>query len=190
MRFYLARTALVAIAVSFIGSSFSFADPLEDAIKDIREKYKKIEGAKLPSETMRWQPQDDIVSGNLTHYYSDGDLVKAHFRFGDGGHGEGDEYYYYWNDECFFVFADHGYWTFTGRAKPDGQGETVDFIFQDRLYFQKGQLIRHLHKEGESTDPKLRGEIMAATENSDRNDPEYAADILLRARLAAKAAKP
>jgi hypothetical protein len=66
----------------------------------------------------------------------------------------------------------------------------VDFIFQDRLYFQKGRLIRHLHKEGESTDPELRGEIMAATENSDRNDPDYAADILLRARLAAKAAKP
>ena len=42
MRFYLARTALVAIAVSFIGSSFSFADPLEDAIKDLDERRRKL----------------------------------------------------------------------------------------------------------------------------------------------------
>ena len=190
MRFKLARTALVAITVSFIGGSLSFADPLEDAIKDIREKYKKIEEAKLLSETMKWHPEDDIVSGTLTHYHSDGDLVKAHFSFGDGGHGEGDEYYYYWNGECFFVFADHGYWKFTGRAKPDGQGETVDILFQQRLYFKEGQLIRHLYKEGETTDPELRDQIMAATENSDRSDPEFAAQILLRARLAAQATDP
>lgn len=183
------RPALVAITVSFIVSVLSFAAPLEDAINDIREKYRTIEEAKLTRETMKWQPKDDIVSGELTHYYSDGNLVKAHFSYGDGGHGEGDEYYYYWNDECFFVFADHGYWKFTGRAKPDGQGETVDILFQDRLYFQEERLIRHLHKEGESTDPELRGEIMAATENSVRNDPEYAANILLRAKLAAKATK-
>ena len=182
----------ILLATAILGSvlSFSFsanADAVENAVKDIRAKYNQIEGAKLPSNQVAWDPGDDPAWGTLTRYYSDGNLVKIHFNFGEGDHGGSDEYYYYWNGELFFAFANQGYWKFTSRTKADGQEQTADVAIEQRLYFSNGNLIRHLYREAESTNPDLLKQIMAATENAHQNDPEFANAVQRRGILAAQA---
>ena len=183
-------SAFIALLAALFFAPLAKADPVENAVIDIRAKYNKIEGAKLPSKSINWEPGDDPAWGKMTKYYSDGNLVKVYFNFGEGDHGGGDEYYYYWNGEFIFAFANQSYWKFTGRTKADGQEETADVNIEQRLYFANGQLIRHLYREASSTNPQLLKQIMAATENAHQNDPEFASQVQRRAILAASASSP
>ena len=188
MRTHFAVT--VALLAPFSFSQLLRADPIENAVKEIRATYNTIEEADLSGKTLKWEPHNDSFQGRITQYFSEGNLVKVHLSFEDGAHGGSDVYYYYSNGELFFAFVVGGYWKFSGRAKADGEAETVDICSEDRLYFKEGRLIRHLYKRAQSTDPALIKSIMAATENAHHDDPEFADQVQRRAILAVSASSP
>ena len=180
----------VALFAPFTFSQLLRADPLDNVVREIRATYNTIEEADLSGKTLKWEPHNDPAQGRITQYYSEGNLVKVHLSFGEGGHGASDEYYYYSDGELFFAFVVGGYWKFSGRAKADGHAETVDIGSEHRLYFKEGRLFRHLYKHAQSTDPALIKSIMAATENAHYNDPEFVAQVQRRATLAVTASSP
>ena len=157
-----------------------FADPVEEAISDIRAKYNRIEGWQMAPQRITFESQVDPASGELKKYYYDGQLAKANLIFAEGDHGGGDETYYYHGGELFFAYVVQSYWKFTGRTLANGESETVDVMSEHRLYFSGGNLIRHLRKEVQSTNPEALRGLLANAPNQPYSDPGFASDVQRR----------
>lgn len=156
------------------------ADPVEDAVSEIRKRYNRIESWSLSPKRISFESQDEQASGELVRYYHDGALAKANLSFGVGDHGASDETYYYHDGELFFVYAVQGYWRFTGRTLSNGESETVDVMIEHRLYFSDGRLVRHLRKEAQSTDAAALKGLISKEKNQPHQDPAYAAEVRRR----------
>ncbi len=156
------------------------ADQVEAAVSEIRAKYNQIESAKLTTQVIEFEPDDDPSYGKLTKYFQNGQLVKANFVFGQGDHGGGDETYYYDNGQLFFIYVDERSWRFTGKTLPNGESETIDTMTEHRLYFSNGALIRHLRKQVESTDYDAIGSLIANVANQPFSDPAFASAAKMR----------
>lgn len=169
---------LSALLTLFVGSAH--ADWVEEAVTDIRAKYNQIEGAKLETQVIEFQPDDDPAYGKITKYFQNGQLVKANYVFGEGDHGGGDETYYYYNGQLFFIYIDQRSWRFTGKTMANGESETIDTMTEHRLYFANGNLIRHLRKQVESTDYEAIGSMIAKVANQAHQDPAMASAAKMR----------
>lgn len=162
----------------------AFADPVEDAVKEIRALYNSIEGKKLRSEKIEFETQDEPIFGALTRYYEGTDLVKAHLFFGAGDHQATDAYFYYRGGELFFVFASDGTWRFTGTSLPNGESETIDTVTEHRLYLSGGRLVRHLTKEAKSKNPDQLKGLVAKAANLPGTDLERARVLITNGQRA------
>lgn len=129
------------------------SDSIEDTIRAIRADYAAIQGQRLRTETIDFAAEDEPLVGTLTRSLDGDVVVKIHLSYGLGDHGASDEFFYYRHGHLFFVHATDGAWSFTGRTLADGSSETIDTIVEHRVYFNAGQIIRHLRKEAWSTDP-------------------------------------
>jgi len=155
------------------------ADPVEDLVKQIRALYNSIEGAKLRSSKVVYEPEDEPLVLTCTNYFQGDSLVKVHLSFGGGDHGVSDEYFYYDQGRLFFIYASDGYWHFTGATLPNGESETVDGLAEHRLYLDGGgHVIRHLLKEVKSSNPDQLKSLLAKAENRPASNPERAARLL------------
>ncbi|MEM1443171.1 MAG: hypothetical protein AAGF67_12570 [Verrucomicrobiota bacterium] len=172
---------LFSLAVFFsLTASVALADPVEDAVSDIRAKYNQIEGGKLDKQVIEFAPEDDPSYGKVTKYFQNGQLVKANYVFGAGDHGGADETYYYHNGQLFFIYVAQSSWRFTGNTLSNGESETIDSMVEHRLYFQNGNLIRHLRKEVESTNYDALGSLIAKAKNQPHQDPSMASAAKMR----------
>ncbi len=167
--------ALVAL-VPYAG----FADAIEDAVSDIRAKYNQIEGASLDTQVIEFEPDDDPSYGKVTKYFQNGQLVKAHYIFGQGDHGGADETYYYHNGQLFFIYIAQSSWRFSGKTSANGESETIDTLIEHRLYFSNGNLIRHLRKEVESTNYDALGSMIAKAPNKPHEEPSLSSSAKMR----------
>ena len=156
----------------------AFADPIEDAVTEIRTRYNQIEEKKLRSEQIDFEATDGPGSGTCTRYYQGSELVKIHLAYSLGDHGGSDEYYYYSAGQLFFAFATDSSWGFTGTTLPNGESETIDSATEHRAYFVDGALIRHLFKEARSKDPKNLTSLLNKQANKPCPDAERAASLL------------
>lgn len=173
-------SGIATIAVTAAGILPAKADWIEDAVKDIRAKYNQIEGWKKRSETIKFESDQEPLFGTLTKYYSGETVVKIEFSYTAGDHGGADESYYYDNGQLMFIYTADSYWSFTGNVQPDGQSETKDTLIEQRLYFAKNQLIRHLRKSVESTNPEKLKSLVSKAENQPYQDPDTANRLFLR----------
>lgn len=153
------------------------ADPVEDAVADIRARYNLIEGAKLRSSQVEFESNEEPVAGSCVRYYQGDQLVKVHLSYAMGDHGGGDEYFYYQNGELFFAYATDSYWGFTGGTLPNGESETIDTAVEHRTYFVDGALIRHLFKEVKSKTPENIAALLSKAPNQPCDDGERAARL-------------
>lgn len=156
------------------------ADWVEDAVKDIRAKYNQIEGWKKRAQKIEFESDAEPFFGTLTRYYSGENIVKIDFSYTAGDHGGADESYYYHNGQLIFIYTADTYWSFTGNTLPSGESETKDTLIEQRLYFSNNQLIRHLRKEVNSTNPEALKGLVAKAENQPHQDPETANRLFLR----------
>ena len=138
------------LAAAFFTTS-AIADPVEDAVKDIRAKYNQIAGAKLD-----------------THGFGAVEL------------GGAVETYFYHIGQLFFIYVAQSSWRFTGNTLASGESETVDSLIEHRLYFANGGLIRHLRKEVESTNYDALGGLIAKVPNQPHEDPALASAAKMR----------
>lgn len=173
------RRLLIPILVS-LPLSCALADPVEDAVKDIRAKYNAIESASLETQVIEFAPDDDPSYGKVTKYFQNGQLVKANFVFGEGDHGGADETYYYYNGQLFFIYVAQNSWRFTGKTMANGESETVNSLVEQRLYFSNGSLIRHLRKEVESSNYEALASMVAKAPNQPHQDLALASAAKMR----------
>lgn len=174
------KRILLSLSFLMLMTAPVLADQIEAAVNGIRAKYNAIESAKLTTQVIEFEPDDDPSYGKLTKYFQNGNLVKANFVFSQGDHGGGDETYYYDKGQLFFIYVDERSWRFTGNTLPNGESETIDTMTEHRLYFSNGNLIRHLRKQVESTDYEAIGGMIAKVANQPFNDPAFASAAKMR----------
>ena len=164
--------ALILSTLILPGLPRTRADETEALVKDIRERYNQIEGAKLRPVELEFTSDSDPVSGTFTRYYRGDELVKVKLSYAMGDHGGSDEYFYYQNGQLFFAVATDTAWGFSGETLPNGESGTIDTAIEHRVYFSKGILIRHLSREVKSKDPDALAGLLAKATNRPATDTE------------------
>jgi hypothetical protein len=125
----------------------------KEAIAEIRAEYARLQ-ALLAAETLRkdakaFDCEGDPTEGELIRYYEDDKLVVIQFNQGSE-HSWDIKQVYLKNAEPFFVMEEEGYWTFGGPLNEDGTANTIDYVTENRYYFEEGALIRQLTKKFET----------------------------------------
>lgn len=125
----------------------------KEAITAIRAEYarlqKLLEEGTLRKDTKAFDCDGDPTEGELIRYYENDQLVVIQ-------HSQGSEHsweikqVYLKNAVPFFVLEEEGYWTFGGPLNQDGSANTIDYVTENRYYFQEGTLIRQLTKKFET----------------------------------------
>ncbi|MDF1753005.1 MAG: hypothetical protein P1U89_09545 [Verrucomicrobiales bacterium] len=162
------------ILICFLCPVFSRAD--EPAIDEIRKKYNEIEALKLDSVSVKFELEDDPLSGKIV-IFSDGPHVKKVVYESGAEHGGTTESYYYSNGDLFFVFKQDSHWRFSGNTRADGQSETVDGLKELRFYYKDGKCIRALTRETESPNADVLNEKIAKLPNLTLDDADLAERI-------------
>lgn len=169
--------ALLFTALALLAFSSSRAADEEAIVKDIRERYNRIEGAKLRPREIEFASDSDPVSGTFTRYFQGDKLVKIKLSYGMGDHGGSEEYYYYDQGELFFVFATDSAWSFSGETLPSGESGTIDTAVEHRVYFFDGSLVRHLSREVKSKDPAAVSGLLKKATNQPSTDSDRASRL-------------
>jgi len=167
-------TALFVAALTSFTLSPSRAADAEAIVKDIRERYNRIEGAKLRPQEIEFSSDSDPVSGTFTRYFQGNSLVKIKLSYGMGDHGGSEEYYYYDAGGLFFAFATDSAWGFSGETLPNGESGTIDTAIEHRAYFFDGSLVRHLSREAKSKDPAAISALLKKATNQPSSDSDRA----------------
>jgi len=175
-------TVLILFAAASLALTPARAGEAEAKVKEIRERYNRIESARLRAKEMEFTSDDGLSSGTFTRYYENDALVKIKLSYGLGDHGGSEEYYYYEQGELFFAFATDSVWRFTGETLPNGQEATLDTAIEHRVYFVNGALVRHLSREAKSKDAAAIPKLLQKAQNqpsrdSDRVDRLFAVGI-------------
>jgi hypothetical protein len=167
-------TVLILFAAASLSLTPARADEAEAKVKDIRERYNRIESAKFRAKEMEFTSNSDPISGTFTRYYLGDTLVKIKLSYGMGDHGGSEEYYYYDHGELFFAFATDSAWGFTGETLPNGEGTTIDTAIEHRAYFFNGALVRHLSREAKSKDAAAIPKLLQKAQNQASSDSDRA----------------
>lgn len=170
-------TLLILSTVASFTLPDSHAADAEAIVKDIRERYNRIEGAKLRPKEIEFTSDSDPVSGTFTRYYQGDALVKIKLSYGMGDHGGSEEYYYYDQGRLFFAFATDSAWSFSGETLPNGESGTIDTAIEHRAYYSDGALVRHLSREVKSKDPAAISALLKKATNQPSTDSERAARL-------------
>lgn len=125
----------------------------KEAIAEIRAAYARLqallEAGTLRKDTKAFGCEGDLMEGELIRYYEEEELVLIQ-------HSQGSEHsweikqVYLKNAVPFFVLEEEAYWTFGGPLNQDGTANTIDYVTENRYYFQEGELIRQLTKQFEN----------------------------------------
>jgi hypothetical protein len=125
----------------------------KEAITAIRTEYarlqKLLEEGTLRKDTKAFDCAGDPTEGELVRYYEEDQLVVIQ-------HNQGSEHsweikqVYLKNAVPIFVLEEEGYWTFGGPLNKDESANTIDYVTENRYYFQEGELIRQLTKKYET----------------------------------------
>lgn len=164
-------------ALASLAFSPSRAADAEVIVKDIRERYNRIESAKLRPQEIEFTSDSDPVSGTFTRYFQGDSLVKIKLSYGMGDHGGSEEYYYYDQGELFFAFATDSTWGFSGETLPNGESGTIDTAIEHRAYFFDGSLVRHLSREVKSKDPAALSGLLKKATNQPSTDSDRASRL-------------
>jgi hypothetical protein len=125
----------------------------KDAIAEIRAEYTRLqqllEAGTLRKDTKAFNCDGDPTEGELIRYYEDDKLVVMQHNQGSEHSWESKQIYLE-NAVPFFALEEEGYWTFGGPQNKDETSNTIDYVTENRYYFQNGELIRQLTKKYET----------------------------------------
>lgn len=166
------RLFLFSLLAAVFASPVS-ADPVEQEIQSIRERYYATEEAKLKTRVLRLEEAGGTVE--LIKFYDDRGLLQK-MAFTEGGdHGVATSYYYVDRGEIYFVFRSRGSWRFDTEGP---EGSTVDLAAERRIYVAKGKVIRHLYKQAETRDAEKLSAKLAKQENESVDMPELEQNLV------------
>ena len=125
----------------------------KETITAIRAEYarlqKLLEADALRKDTKAFDCDGDPTEGELVRYYENDQLVVIQ-------HNQGSEHsweikqIYLQSAVPIFVLEEEGYWTFGGPLNKEESANTIDYVTENRYYFQEGELIRQLMKKYET----------------------------------------
>lgn len=153
---------------SFLLTSLATADSVESAISQIRADYNATESARLKSVVIKLD--EDAETIDLKKYFLNGALVRMVLTSG-GDHGASTDSYYFKDGNLYFVYQSAGGWSFDSSGP---EGSTIDTGSEQRIYYQGGQVIRHLVKEVSSRDGNQIAKLLAKADNKTVHQPESA----------------
>jgi len=175
------RSISIAVAVSCLTAVPAWADETEDRVKEIRAWYAEIEAASKKGEEIKFEAQDEPLSGTLTHFRKDGKLIKSVLSYTDGDHGGADERFYFHDGRLVFIHVTNSSWRFTGETLPNGQSETMDEVTEFRIYLHDGKVIRNLTKTAIVKSGQDMAKALKDAENKPTQEKEHEQAVLERA---------
>ena len=118
---------------------------VEAQIQHIRDQYAKA--LELPQEHLSFDCPDDPMSGSFSKRARHGQLSWVSYDVGFA-HGSTSLELLLEHGRVLFVLQHSAGWQFDPNAEPDstGEGATVDYVEQNRYYFEGNQVIRALRK--------------------------------------------
>ncbi|WAC21538.1 hypothetical protein OVA24_09095 [Luteolibacter sp. SL250] len=175
------RPAFIVVAASCLIATPASADETEDHIKTIRAQYAAIEAVGTKGEEIKFEAEGDPLSGTLTRFRKDGQMVKAVLSYTSGDHGGSDERFYYRDGKLFFIHVTDSSWKFGGKPASNGQPGTIDEVTEHRIYLHDGKVIRNLTKTASAESGEDLAKALAKAENKAPVDRERETAVLSHA---------
>lgn len=176
------RALPIAVAAAFLMTVPAGANVTEGRIQEIRERYTEIESAQKTSVEIKFESEDDPLSGTLSHFKKDGKVVKAVLEYVHGDHSGIVERFYYHDGKLFFAHVTESTWRFTGTILPNGESETMDHVTEFRIYLHNGAVIRNLTKSATAKSGEDVDKALQKAQNKPSSEVERGARILDHAR--------
>ena len=120
-----------------------------------QKRYDRIQemdrNGRLRCDTVRYTCGQTPVVGTFVFCYAGQDLVRAvHDRL-EGDHAYLVERYFYDDGELYFTHLTQGAWQFgapvTREDGSESSSGTVDEVYEERRYFENGNLIDRMYKD-------------------------------------------
>lgn len=172
------RSFSLTVTACWLTAIPAWADETEDRIKEIRSQYTAIEAAATKGEEIKFEAENDPLSGTLTRFMKDGKLVKAVLSYAAGDHGGADERFYFQDGKVVFIHVTDSFWRFGGKPQANGEPGTIDEGTEFRIYLHEGKVIRNLTRKATVGSGEDLNKALAKAENKPSDDKERETEIL------------
>ena len=126
----------------------------EELLDDIRSEYeliaREMQAAALTADSIDYSCEEQFMDGRIMSFSSEGETRVIISSYAQGDHFGVTEYWYFRDEEPFFLLREYGGWSFGGPGETDEEGNeypsSIDDVTEQRYYIAGGKVIRQLEK--------------------------------------------